>query len=148
ESLVTVSQWPHVAIESRLDPARPLALADEAQLRRVLRNLLKNACEAQPSGGRVTIDTRAHLPHATGDSASAVEIVVADEGPGMPPEVLARAFEPGYSTKGGRGTGVGLTVSKKVIEGHGGRLDVDSAPGQGTRVTVRLPEANTEGDDA
>ncbi len=142
ESLVTVSQWPHVAIETRLDPARPLALADERQLRRVLRNLLKNACEAQPSGGRVVIDTRAHLPHVTGDSASAVEITVADDGPGMPPEVLARAFEPGYSTKGGRGTGVGLTVSKKVIEGHGGRLDVDSAPGKGTRVTVRLPEAD------
>jgi len=143
DSLVAVSQWPHVQIECRLDPARPLALVDETQLRRVLRNLLKNACEAQPSGGRVTIDTRGHLPHATGESASAVEIAVADDGPGMPPEVLARAFEPGYSTKGGRGTGVGLTVSKKVIEGHGGRLDVDSAPGQGTRVTVRLPEADT-----
>jgi nitrogen fixation/metabolism regulation signal transduction histidine kinase len=145
ESLVAVSQWPHVAIETRLDPARPLALADERQLRRVLRNLLKNACEAQPGGGRVLMRTAGAQTPGAGDSPRAVEVAVEDEGPGMTRDVLERAFEPGFTTKGTSGKGVGLAVSRRVIEAHGGRIEVDSAPGHGTRVTVRLPEADTEG---
>jgi nitrogen fixation/metabolism regulation signal transduction histidine kinase len=130
ESLVAVSPWNHVTIETRLDAQRPLARADERQLRRVLRNLVKNACEAQPGGGRVVVTTRAE--------AGKVAIEVADDGPGMDAAVLARVFEPGYSTKG-RGSGVGLTVSRRVIEQHGGTIDVDTAPGKGTRVTVHVP---------
>jgi signal transduction histidine kinase len=145
ESLVEVSQWPHVAIETQLDPARPRALADERQLRRVLRNLLKNACEAQPGGGRVVLRTMGGRTPGAGDAPHAVEVAIEDEGPGMTADVLRRAFEPGFTTKGAGGKGVGLAVSRRVIEAHGGRIEVDSAPGHGTRVAVRLPEADSEG---
>jgi len=140
ESLVEVSQWPHVAIETRFDPAGPRALADERQLRRVLRNLLKNACEAQPAGGRVAIHTRGGALPGAGECPRAVEIEVEDWGPGMTSDVKERMFEPGFTTKGASGKGVGLAVSRRVIEGHGGGIVVDSTPGKGTRVTVRLPE--------
>jgi signal transduction histidine kinase len=121
-----------VELTAALDATRPLALGDERQLRRVLRNLVKNSCEAQPGGGRVTITTR------RGDAPDTVAVEVADEGPGMDPATVARAFEPGFSTKG-RGSGVGLTVSRRVVEQHGGSLDIETAPGRGTRVTVVLP---------
>lgn len=133
ESLVAVSPWPHIELETRLDPSRPAASGDERQLRRVLRNLLKNACEAQPRGGRVVLATR----RVAGEpSRVAVELV--DDGPGMDPATVARMFEPGFSTKG-RGSGVGLTVSQRVVEQHGGDLEVDTRPGRGTRVSVILP---------
>ncbi len=137
ESLVAVSPWPYVTLETALDPARPQARGDERQLRRVLRNLVKNACEAQPGGGRVRITTRQEPGDAAGEPGR-VAIEVADEGPGMDEATLARVFEAGFSTKG-RGSGVGLTVSQRVIEQHGGRLELDTAPGRGTRVTVALP---------
>jgi nitrogen fixation/metabolism regulation signal transduction histidine kinase len=137
ESLLAVSPWPHVTIETRLDPARPQAHADERQLRRVLRNLVKNACEAQPRGGRVEISTRAIAPAGDGD-AGRVAVAIRDQGPGMDPATVARVFEPGFSTKG-RGSGVGLTVTQRVVEQHGGSLQLETAPGRGTCVTVVLP---------
>jgi nitrogen fixation/metabolism regulation signal transduction histidine kinase len=133
ESLIAVSPWPHITLETRLDPARPVASGDERQLRRVLRNLVKNACEAQPRGGRVVLSTRA-LPGLPGR----VAVDIADDGPGMDPATVARMFEPGFSTKG-RGSGVGLTVSQRVVEQHGGALEIDTSPGRGTRVAVILP---------
>jgi signal transduction histidine kinase len=110
-----------------------VASGDERQLRRVLRNLVKNACEAQPRGGRVVLSTRA-LPGQPGR----VAVDIADDGPGQDPATVARMFEPGFSTKG-RGSGVGLTVSQRVVEQHGGALDIDTSPGRGTRVAVILP---------
>ncbi len=132
ESLLAVSTWRHVEISTALDPARPQVWADERQLRRVLRNLLKNACEAQPAGGRVRLSTA----RAEGGM---VGIAVADEGPGIPEQALVHIFDIGFSTKEG-GSGVGLNVSRRVIEQHGGTIEVDSAPGRGARFTVLLPE--------
>ena len=154
EGIAASSPWPHVALETRLDPARPMARGDERQLRRSLRNLVKNACEAQPSGGRVVLSTRADAapPAAAGAGATGaagpvaaaggafVALEVSDDGPGMPPEVLAHAFDPDFSTKG-RGSGVGLAVTRNIVEQHGGAILVDSAPGRGTRVTLVLPAA-------
>ncbi|MEO6463064.1 MAG: HAMP domain-containing sensor histidine kinase [Candidatus Eisenbacteria bacterium] len=137
ESLLAVSPWPHVTIDTALDPDRPQACGDERQLRRVLRNLVKNACEAQPQGGHVRISTRPGPPAEAGEPAN-VAIEVEDDGPGMDEETVTRAFDPGFSTKG-RGSGVGLTVSQRVIEQHGGTLEIDSAPGRGTRVTMVIP---------
>jgi nitrogen fixation/metabolism regulation signal transduction histidine kinase len=133
ESVIAASPWQHVTITAEVDPERPVARGDERQLRRVLRNLVKNACEAQPGGGAVTVSTR-----AANDGAGAVSFTVKDEGPGMPEDVRARMFEPGYSTKQ-RGSGVGLAVTRRIVEQHGGAIDVDSAPGAGTRITIRLP---------
>jgi signal transduction histidine kinase len=130
-----MSPWQHVEITTALDPARPRAWADERQVRRVLRNLVKNACEAQPSGGKVRISTRG------GEAGGMVAITVADEGPGIPRDVQDRMFDTGFTTKTS-GSGVGLSVSRRVIEQHGGTIEVDSAPGKGTRITLRLPEGN------
>jgi signal transduction histidine kinase len=70
---------------------------------------------------------------------SMVELTVADEGGGIPEEALAHLFEPFFSTKGTRGTGLGLAVTWGIVEGHGGTIDVWSEPGKGSRFTVRLP---------
>ncbi|HEX9244340.1 MAG TPA: ATP-binding protein [Anaeromyxobacter sp.] len=104
--------------------------ADEGQLRAVLLNLLRNSREAMPSGGRVTVRTR-----RDGDAAVAE---VADTGGGIPPGDLSRIFEPFYSTKE-RGTGLGLAFALQVVKEHGGTIRCDSAAGQGTTFTIRLP---------
>ncbi|MEP7027922.1 MAG: HAMP domain-containing sensor histidine kinase, partial [Candidatus Eisenbacteria bacterium] len=132
ESLVAISPWRHVEITTELAPVRPEVWADERQLRRVLRNLMKNACEAQPTGGRVRITTRRA-------DEGLVAIAVADEGPGIPEAIQAHIFDTGFTTKVS-GSGVGLSVSRRVIEQHGGTIEVDGAPGRGARFTVLLPE--------
>ena len=118
-----------LALEENLPPV----LGDERALRRLLSNLLKNAFEAQPARGRPTVRTLAE--------GGAVRLEVEDRGPGMPPEVLSRAFDPGFSTKG-RGSGVGLFLARAIAEQHGGGILLESTPGQGTLARVRLPAAD------
>jgi len=89
-----------------------------------------NAVEAATS--RVTL----HAEATDGGGA----LVVADDGPGMVPEVLARIFEPFYTTKR-NGTGMGLAIAQAIVDAHAGRIEVSSRPGQGTRVSVWLPGA-------
>ncbi|HEY0883041.1 MAG TPA: ATP-binding protein, partial [Archangium sp.] len=96
--------------------------ADEGQLRQVFLNLIRNAREAMPSGGTLTVRAE-----ETGKSLVAR---VTDTGPGIAPEVREKLFEPFFTTKPG-GTGLGLSLSRQIIEAHGGRIDVESAPGQG-----------------
>jgi signal transduction histidine kinase len=108
------------------------ALVDEAQLKQVLHNLLRNSREAMPGGGRVELSTRA--------DADGVEIEIRDTGCGMTPEVQARIFEPFFTTRE-RGTGLGLSVSQQVLQAHGGTLRCESAPGAGTTFTLRLRRA-------
>lgn len=106
---------------------------DRAQLELMLLSLAANAAEAMPDGGRFTIG----LP---GPDAAWVEISARDTGHGMPEEVLARCCEPFYTTKpAGQGSGLGLSVASDLARAAGGALRVDSAPGQGATVTIRLP---------
>jgi signal transduction histidine kinase len=106
--------------------------ADPGQLRQVIWNLLRNAAEAMPDGGEVTI--------TVGASGGQAELVVADQGMGISRDDQEHIFEPFFTTKK-RGTGLGLAIVHKVVTDHGGQVDVDSVPGRGTRVTVRLPVA-------
>jgi signal transduction histidine kinase len=105
---------------------------DVGRIQQVLTNLVMNAIQAQPDGGRVevsveTIDGRARLS-------------VRDQGPGMEPHVRERIFEPFFTTKDvGEGTGLGLSVVHGIVEEHGGRVIVDSAPGKGSTFTIELP---------
>ncbi|NJD11318.1 MAG: HAMP domain-containing histidine kinase [Gemmatimonadetes bacterium] len=102
------------------------------QLNQVFMNLLLNARQATPDGGRITIHT--------GTTGDAIEIRITDTGTGIRPEHLARIFDPGFTTKGNRvGMGLGLLISRQIVERHGGRLLVRSTPGQGATFTVRLP---------
>src|SRR5205823_2109505 len=110
----------------------PDVLADPDQVRIVLSNLVRNAREAMPQGGRLTI--RAHA------ADGAVELAVADTGVGIAPESLSRILEPLYSTKA-RGLGLGLAIARAILEKNRGNLRVASTPGQGSTFTVRLMTA-------
>jgi signal transduction histidine kinase len=103
-----------------------------AQLNQVFLNLLVNAAQAIEKQGSITVRTAA--------DATSVRIEIADNGCGIPPERLPRLFEPFYTTKpAGRGTGLGLALSRDIVHKHGGRIEVESAVGQGTTFRVILP---------
>ncbi len=104
---------------------------DPEQVKEALVNLLINAREAMPDGGRLTVTTR------RGDE-DAVEIEVADTGCGIPEANLSRIFEPFFTTKE-YGTGLGLTNVKRLVEDNGGTLTVTSEEGKGSSFTVRFP---------
>ena len=109
----------------------PPVRADAARLRQALLNLIINARQAlEGRGGHLTLITRREPGWAL------VEVV--DDGPGMSPEVLARCFDVWYSTKKG-GSGLGLPTVKRLMEAHRGALELESAPGRGTRARLRLP---------
>jgi signal transduction histidine kinase len=108
----------------------PPAMADRDQLRQVLLNLVTNAYEAMPNGGTVTIGV------APVDGQ--VRVTVSDPGLGMDPETAARLFEP-FFTRKARGIGLGLAVTKRIVESHGGKISVTTAPGEGSTFTVDLP---------
>jgi signal transduction histidine kinase len=107
----------------------PPALADTDQVRIVFANLIRNAREAMPQGGRLAITARA----VDGN----VRVDVADTGVGIAPEVLGRVMEPLYSTKA-RGLGLGLAIARAIVEKNGGSLRVASEPGKGSTFTVFL----------
>jgi two-component system NtrC family sensor kinase len=109
-----------------------LVLGSPTQLKQVLLNLVLNAMESMPDGGTITIQT---YPESDG-----VALAVADTGVGMEGETMSRIFEPFYSTKG-EGTGLGLSVSYGIIQGHGGRINVESKSGTGSRFVIWLPVA-------
>jgi two-component system NtrC family sensor kinase len=122
----------NVEPELALDRALPAVPCDRSQIEQVILNLVMNAAEAMPDGGRVIVRTR------TDDGSARLE--VADEGMGIDAEALPRIFEPFFTTKAeGKGVGLGLAVVYGIIEAHGGTLDVDSRLGQGTVFTAHLP---------
>jgi PAS domain S-box-containing protein len=118
------------AIEVRIDGSTGLVQADPAQLQLVVQNVLMNAAQAMNGQGPVSITFSA----ADGRS----QMSIADSGPGMPPEVLEHAFEPFFTTKS-RGTGLGLPLARRIIEAHGGDIQIDTPPTGGTTVTLALP---------
>ncbi|HYN03037.1 MAG TPA: ATP-binding protein [Vicinamibacteria bacterium] len=107
-----------------------IAVVDPAQLRQALDNLVRNAVEATPEGGRVSLSARREA------GGHAVE--VRDTGRGIEPDHLPRVFDLYFTTKAD-GTGVGLAVTQQIVTAHGGTIEVDSRPGGGTTMTVRLP---------
>jgi signal transduction histidine kinase len=138
---VAQSRGATIEIVKQLQPVTPLA-GRPAELREVLTNLIINAVDAMPKGGKLTIAT--YDDKSSGDGAGDVVLEVSDSGLGMPADVRARIFEPFFSTKGEQGTGLGLAVSLGIIQGHGGQIEVDSEPGAGTRFVIRLPVRTTE----
>jgi signal transduction histidine kinase len=128
-------------LENQVPAGLPHVRADANQLSQVLMNLLLNAAEATPGGGRITVSA-AKLAYV-----ESLEIRVSDTGCGIPAEVLPHVFEPFFTTKLGRGTGLGLSISYAYMRSHGGDMRVDSVVGRGTTVTLTLPlrmEGQTE----
>jgi two-component system, cell cycle sensor histidine kinase and response regulator CckA len=124
-----------VAIEISLAPDLPAARGNPNALSQVVLNLITNARDAMPNGGRLAIVTS-----PVGEGGGAVELVVGDTGHGMDAETLARIFDPFYTTKS-TGTGLGLSIVYGIVHDHGGTITAESAPGQGTRFVVRLPRS-------
>jgi len=120
--------------------------ADRGQVDQVVMNLVVNARDAMPSGGRLTVATRQELVGQTGDGLPPgpyAVLAVADTGHGMTPEVQARIFEPFFTTKiAGEGTGLGLAAVYGIVKQAGGVVRVDSAPGRGTTFQVYYPEVS------
>jgi len=121
-----------VELVRSLAPDLPEITADPAQLNQVLVNLVVNALQAMPHGGRLTVATR--------DCGGYVLLIVEDTGTGMSEEILERIFVPFFTTKDvGQGTGLGLPVVHGIVMSHGGSLEVASRVGRGTRFEIRLP---------
>lgn len=122
-----------IRVSAALAPSLPWVLGDAGQLQQVLLNLLTNAQDAMTGGGEARIATGS----AAGDPPG-VRLVVADTGPGIAAENLPRILEPYYTTRPG-GTGLGLALSHSIVLDHGGTLDVQSEPGQGTTFIMTFP---------
>ncbi|WP_053104093.1 ATP-binding protein [Bacillus sp. FJAT-27231] len=125
-----------VTIHVRCDSSLPLVCCEPQQIKQVMINLIKNAVEAMPSGGNILIQTAAK-------SRGYASIEVCDEGIGIPEDKLQKLFEPFYTSKE-TGTGLGLMVSKKIIEDHKGSLTFSSEVGKGTAALILLPGADDE----
>lgn len=119
-------------VATRLDPAMPLVMLDRSSLRCCLMNLLTNAVDA---AGRGAVEAATRWVPET----RRAEIAISDRGPGIAPELHEKIFEAFFTTKGSRGTGLGLAVSRKLVEELGGTLSVRSIPGHGATFTISLP---------
>ena len=127
----------HVQVEKKFH-ARPQAPVVPGQIEQILLNLIINARQAMPRGGRLRIDLREN------PQTQMAEIRITDSGVGIPPEQLRLIFEPFYTTKqpdehGHGGSGLGLSVCRQIIEQHQGRIRVESVIGKGSTFTVKLP---------
>jgi PAS domain S-box-containing protein len=127
-----------IQIVSALDPTLAKVRGQPHALQQVLINLLVNARDAMPGGGTIRIETSPDT-----DQEEGVRLIVSDTGPGIPADVLPRISEPFYTTKAA-GTGLGLPLSYTIVREHGGRIEVDSAPGRGTTFIITLPEDHAD----
>ncbi|MCX6833860.1 MAG: ATP-binding protein [candidate division Zixibacteria bacterium] len=127
-----------ITLDRHLEPSLPRIMADPSQLHQVLVNLVVNAIQAMPRGGKLTITTRHKDP--------AVCLAIEDTGTGMSPEVQKHLFVPFFTTKDvGQGTGLGLAVVQGIVTAHGGTISVNSHEGQGSTFEICLPIEHTTG---
>jgi len=122
----------------RYDPEVPAVAADPDGLLQVFLNLIRNGIEAMAGGGELTVRTRFErvAPQCGGRAAAVAE--VADRGPGIPPHVQQQLFNPFFTTKA-EGTGLGLPISVRIVEEHGGTIEMQSRVGEGSTFRVLLP---------
>lgn len=123
------AQRQKVQVNREIDALPPVQL-DQSQFKQALLNLIINGVQAMEDGGTLTVRAIS--------SDEGVQIDVEDTGRGVEPEQLDKVFDLFFSTKEG-GTGIGLTIAKQVIEGHGGSINVESSPGQGAKFSIMLP---------
>lgn len=134
-------QAKNTTVRLEIDPSLPEVRGEEAQLTHVFLNLVKNAVEAMPERGTLTITTRMETDfhiRRTALPGKFLRVELADTGPGFPPDSLDHVFEPFFTTKP-RGTGLGLAICERTIAAHGGDIKIENRHGGGARVTVVLP---------
>jgi two-component system, NtrC family, sensor kinase len=146
ELLATLARKRSVTLDLEAAEGPVTAEIDEAQVQQVLANLVVNGLQAMPQGGRLMLrlDHRRATPppDVGGETADYVTVTVEDQGTGIAPEILPRIFEPFFTTKEvGEGTGLGLSVAYGIVHDHGGWIEVDSRPGEGSRFTIFLRPA-------
>jgi len=148
-----VSEEIHVVIVA----ARPVSVLgiDRESVERVVMNLVVNARDAMPSGGTIVLEAQlVELDETTAPAAGAVKpgpyavLAVSDSGGGIDAETKARIFEPYFTTKAGRGTGLGLSTVRDIVEHVGGYVRVHTAPGRGARFEIYLPVEPVRDDEA
>jgi signal transduction histidine kinase len=130
-----------VELQVALDENLPRVRADAEQLRQVFLNLAINAVQAMPEGGKLTISSA--LRKRRGNAGAQVEVRFRDTGAGIPASELKNLFIPFFTTKE-KGTGLGLPISQRIVENHGGAIEVRSRPGVGSTFTVVLPAVDKE----
>ncbi len=124
----------NIQVSREYSPNVPPVLADRQQIRQLLLNLIVNAIDAMAGGGTLTV-------RVTSNGWATVEII--DTGTGIPAELLERVTEPFFTTKAeGKGTGLGLSICQRIVQDHHGRMEVESQPGRGTTIRVRLVKVN------
>ncbi|HSP05627.1 MAG TPA: ATP-binding protein, partial [Acidobacteriota bacterium] len=119
-----------IRMETQIDPDLPSVRMDVEKIRGAIMNIIENGLQAMNGSGSITL--------RASRQDGGIQIAVRDSGAGIPPEIQRRLFEPYFSTKSG-GTGLGLAIARKNVEDHGGKIAVESAPGQGTTVVIALP---------
>jgi two-component system sensor histidine kinase HydH len=124
----------NIEVKTFLPADLPPAALDRDMFKQALLNLMLNAQQAMPGGGELTIQ-------AARDDGG-VRLILIDTGQGMSPETAAKAFQPFFTTRPG-GSGLGLATTRKIVEAHGGAIEVQSEAGHGTKFTIRLPAAST-----
>jgi two-component system sensor histidine kinase HydH len=131
----------NIEIKSFISADLPPVLLDVDLFKQAILNLMLNAEHAMPQGGEITIQAvpEPAVPEETGTEPM-VCLSLIDTGKGMSAEVGAKVFQPFFSMRPG-GTGLGLPTTRRIVEGHGGSIDVQSEPGRGTKFTIRLPVA-------
>jgi signal transduction histidine kinase len=123
-----------------MDPAGEVAVeVDPDQMSRVFLNVLLNAHQAAGEGGRISV--------TASENSGSCRVEVGNSGPGMTPEETARAFEPFFTTRE-KGSGLGLSIVKKIVDLHEGRVAIESGQEKGTRVVIELPSAGGEHEQA
>jgi two-component system NtrC family sensor kinase len=125
-----------IEIVRAYQPDQSFVFGNGGKLQQIFTNLLLNARDAIPNGGKITIST-------TSDDNDSLMVEITDTGIGIAPENVAKIYDPFYTTKGvGRGTGLGLAVSYGIVQEHSGHISVESTPGQGTTFRISLPTSN------
>jgi two-component system sensor kinase FixL len=130
-----------VRVRFQIDPVHDLVLVDKVQIQQILLNLVRNAIEAMEQS------PRRELLIASRARDEFVEVSVTDSGPGIAPEIAAQLFQPFVTTKR-YGMGVGLSISRSIVEGHGGQISVEANPGGGTVFRFTMPAVTSEDYDA
>jgi signal transduction histidine kinase len=134
--LATLATKKKIQLQFRPELEAAPVTADATQIQQALTNLIVNAIQASAEGAAVDVTLRS----STGRDA--FEVAVRDHGPGMPADVLARVFEPFFTTKPvGESTGLGLSVTRDIVDEHGGWIDAESAPGRGSRFSMFVPRS-------
>ena len=135
ESLTVSAEWsPKVELHKELGQGLRV-MGDPAEIRQVLWNLMINAIQAMPEGGTLTVTA---VPDGNNGESRAVRVEIGDTGSGIAPDRLERIWEPFYTTKE-RGCGLGLAIVRRIVESHGGTVEVQSEVSRGTRFVVRFP---------